>query len=213
MSCFWGALSAAGAGWATRAPGVPVGARPRPGSVEVVRCRGAPFLLARAIRGGQRWPVRVVLRGGWGGLYLLWGQPEWGGDEQRRGGESLRCPPRAARLVATRPTPVGDRQLPDGPSASHTHPSGSAAGSAPRPAQRGSSKVARAFWSLASRYANRCASSEGARGVGGPGRAQWGASLRPASAGSAARASAAAPRAGCDFDPGSTSPRENRSRS
>ena len=36
---------------------------------------------------------------GWG-LYLLWGQPEWGGDEQRRGGESLRCPPRAARLVA-----------------------------------------------------------------------------------------------------------------
>ena len=70
---------------------------------------------------------------GWG-LYLLRGQPEWGGDEQRRGGESLRCPPWAARLVATRPTPVGDRQLPDGPSASHTPPSGSAAGSAP-PAQ------------------------------------------------------------------------------
>ena len=152
---------------------------------------------------------------GWG-LYLLWGQPEWGGDEQRRGGESLRCPPWAARLVATRPTPVGDRQLPDGPSASHTPPSGSAAGSAPpRPAQRGKQQAAWAVLSLVSRYASRCASSEVARGVGGPGRAQWVASLRPASSGSAGGASAAAPRAGCDFElePGSTSPRENRSRS
>ena len=112
-------------------------ARPRPGSGEVVRCRGAPFLLARAIRGGQRWPVRVVLRGGWGGLYLLRGQPGWGGDQQRRGGERLRCPLCVARLVAACFTPVGDRQLPDGPSASHTHPSGSAAGSAPPPSSVG----------------------------------------------------------------------------
>ena len=194
---------------------MPAGARPRPGSVEVVRCRGAPFLLARAIRGGQRWPVRVVLRGGWGGLYLLRGQPEWGGGEQRRGGESLSCPPWAARLVATRPTPVGDRQLPDGPSASHTHPSGSAAGSAP-PAQLSGGS---------SRQPGRCghlpavtpAVAPAVRSPGALGaRGERSGSRRCALRRQAARpkASTDAPRAGCDFiDPGSTSPRENRSRS
>ena len=93
--------------------------------------RGHPWWSAVA---GSCGAVRWV-----GGLCLLRGQPEWGGDEQRQGGESLRCPPWAARLVATRPTPVGDRQLPDGPSASHTPPSGSAAGSAPPPSSAGGS--------------------------------------------------------------------------
>ena len=82
-----------------------------------------------------------------------------------------------------------------------THPRQAALRAAPpRPAQRGKQQAARAVRSLASRCASRCASSEVARGVGGPGRAQWVASLRPASSGSAGRASAAAPRA-ADFEP------------
>ena len=71
------------------------------------------------------------------------GRPGWGGDQQRRGGERLRCPLCVARLVAACFTPVGDRQLPDEPSASHTPPSGSAAGSAPPPSSAGKQQAAR----------------------------------------------------------------------
>ena len=115
------------------------------------------------------------------------GRPGWGGDQQRRGGERLRCPLCVARLVAACFTPVGDRQLPDEPSASHTHPSGSAAGSAPPPSSVGEAAGSPGGWSLVSRCASRCASREVARGVEGPGRVQWVASLRPASSGSAAK--------------------------
>ena len=136
MSCFWGALSAGGQGGrlerveCQQAPGQDQVASELCGTEGHHSCSSGPSVV---VSGGRFvWCCEV----GWG-LYLLWGQPEWGGDEQRRGGESLRCPPWAARLVATRPTPVGDRQLPDEPPASHTHPSGSAAGSAPLPSSVG----------------------------------------------------------------------------
>ena len=74
----------------------------------------------------------------------------------------------------------------------------------PCPAQRGKQQAARAVRSLVSRYASRCASSQLAQGAGGAGRVQWVASLRPASSGSAGRASAAAPRL-ADFEPAAPS--------
>ena len=85
--------------------------------------RGHPWWSAVAGScGAGRWVGGSACCGGW---------PEWGGDQQRRGGERLRCPPWVAGLVAACSTPIGDRQLPDEPSASHTPPSGRAAGSAP----------------------------------------------------------------------------------
>ena len=75
-----------------------------------------------------------------------------------------------------------------------THPRQAALRAAPpHPAQWGKQQAARVVWSLVSRCASRCASREVARGVEGPGRVQWVASLRPASPGSVGRASARQP--------------------
>ena len=99
MSCFWGAVSAGRQGGrlerleCQQAPGQDQVASELCGTEGYHSCSSGPSVV---VSGGRFvWCCEV----GWG-LYLLWGQPEWGGDEQRRGGESLRCPPRAARLVA-----------------------------------------------------------------------------------------------------------------
>ena len=92
--------------------------------------------------------------------------------------------------------------------ATHTHQAALQA-APPCPAQWGRQQAARAVWSLVSRFTSRCASSEVARDVGAPGRAQWAPSLRPASSGSAGRASTAAPRA-ADFEPAIDRPARER---
>ena len=191
-------------------------ARPRPGSVEVVRCRGAPFLLIGSIRGGQRWPVRVVLRGGLGALPACCGGSQSGEGMSSAGEGSARGVHRGPH-ASSRPDP---RPLaPANSRMSHlqaTHPRQAELRAAPpHPAQWGKQQAAQAVRSLVSRYASRCARREVARGAGGPGRVQWVASLRPASSGSAARASAAAggqPRLISSSSP-DRAPRENRSRS
>ena len=194
MSCFWGALSAGGQGGrlerveCQQAPGQDQVASELCGTEGHHSCSSGPSVV---VSGGRFvWCCEV----GWGRGSACGGSQS--GEGMSSAGEGSARGVHRGPHASSRPDP---RPLaPANSRMSHlqaTHPRQAELRAAPPcPAQRGKQQAARAVRSLVSRYASRCASSQLAQGAGGAGRVQWVASLRPASSGSAGRASAAAPR-------------------